>query len=214
MGKNEKIHAKKLEKNAIQCIKGMIKEYNIKIKSEILYKKRDNFFFRVPVFLKYLEKDEKYSIYGRISVKPYILDDIFWDVFEIPNNKNEPESLRAIGAYVAPSIDIYHIKIEINEEDLEKRCEEFLNSFDKAIEEFLYKTPNIQEFIKELMEKKTYDCNELFLILLDIYEEKYDEAMIIINQELAANRRGGFAAGNKCIYEFAKEYCNKFIENQ
>lgn len=208
MARKEKLHAKELEKLAIKQIKLVAKKHNAKTIKSFIYKTQDDFFFKFNASLAYFENENAYEIYGDIKVKPYCLDDLFWEVFEISQNKEKPDSLRANGAYVAPSIRIDFIKIKINsEEKLEEICNELLSELDRKIELFLKKASDIKSYMQYLEENLKYENNELLFILLEIEESNYEKALKMIEIELAARKHGGFAAGNKNIYEFARDYC-------
>lgn len=51
----------------------------------------------------------------RIYIKNYEYDDIFWKVLQMPSNSKQADSLRAVGAFKAPSILIKKGEVELTE---------------------------------------------------------------------------------------------------
>ncbi|MEN5147060.1 hypothetical protein [Brevundimonas diminuta] len=47
----------------------------------------------------------------RLSAKPMAIDPIFWDIFDLPENRGESLSFRALGAWTCPSLDIAEISV-------------------------------------------------------------------------------------------------------
>ncbi|WP_058487055.1 hypothetical protein [Defluviitalea phaphyphila] len=208
MGRKERKIAKDLEKKLLKIIKDEGKKFDIKKISGFIYKKKGDFFFCSLTDVVY--RNSKFILKGRIEVKPYKLDDIFWDVFEIPQNKKAPISLRANGAFVAPSLTIKLVEVELSpEDDLKEKCNEFLTIFEETINSYLEQVNDIESFMKYHKEEMDEDSDKLILVLLYILQEKYKEALIIVENEIKLGKTGGFGAGDKDIYDFAKEYCEK-----
>ncbi len=182
------------------------KERGVKTISGINYIREGEFFFETIPKVMYYEGN--FVLYSNINVKPYILDDLFWEIFEIESNKKAPMSLRANGAYVAPSIKLEVVMIKVNpEEDLEKRCKEFIDDFERKIETFLKKVHDVESYFDFVEANHEYKYNEFLFILLEIQLGNYLKAKEMLDTEIAAKKHGGFSAGNKSIYQFAKEYC-------
>lgn len=211
MAKKEQAYAKELKKEAMKQLKILAKKHNIKTIGGFIYKKQDNLFFWMIVSLAYYEN--RYTIYGEIQAKPYCLDELFWDIFGMEDNKNQPDSLRANGAYVAPSVkfDSIDIKIE-SKEELEDICNELLNEFNKKVQCFLNIVTDKESYYNYINEEVDYENRELLYILLEIQQCNYNRALEMIERELYAKKTGGFIAGDKNIYEFAKEYCIKQLK--
>jgi hypothetical protein len=215
MGSKGDLYEKELKKKAIKHIKKLIKAHHANMKSTFIYKRQDEFFFNIIMYLFYDDTQQRYFISGGLYAKPYYLDDLFWDIFKISENKKQPDSLRANGAYVAPGFEFLRIRISIDSEDkLENTCEEFLNEFDKKIEDFLMLVFDTQSYKQYLTEVTEYHSNELLFILLEIQLGNFVEALKMIESEISDGNSGGFRTGNKDIYEFARAYCLKQLDSK
>lgn len=208
MGKKEEKVAKDLQKKCRKEVKKICKGYSMKTISNSIYKKMNNFFFHCFVDVDYI-KDE-YLIYGMVNVKPYSLDEIFWDVFDAEENKKSADSLRVNGAYVAPSLPIELVRVELTlDGELEVQCRNFLMSFEKTIESYLEQVKDIESFINYHKAEIDERPNKLLIVLLNIIQGRYDEALTIVDNEMKLGKTGGFRAESKSIFEFAKEYCEE-----
>lgn len=210
MGKKEEKIAKDLQKKCRKCVKNLGKEFNMKTISSSLYKKEGSFFFHSFVDVDYVDKE--FILYGKVKVKPYLLDDVFWEVFDAEENKDAPDSLRVNGAYVAPSISVEFFKVVLSEEDnLEEQCRDFMAVYDEIIKSYLDNVSDIDSFISKHSEEIQEDVNKLMLVLLNILQDRYKDALIIVDNEIQLGNTGGFLADSKSIFEFAKEYCEERI---
>lgn len=70
-----------------------------KTKTNIIYSVKDNAF----IHCDFLVVNSQKLVY-RIYIKNYNYDDIFWKVMQMPTNSKKSNSLRASGAFKAPSI--------------------------------------------------------------------------------------------------------------
>ncbi len=202
-------HAKELDKLAVTHFKTNGKKLGFKVIAGNLYKPYMDFFFTSLVFVRY--RKGEYVLEGNVEVKPFSLDDTFWEVFDMGSNKEQPISLRANGAFVAPTIKIDEIKIMIESDDvLEEKCNELLKKFDEIIEKFLENVNDVDsfyQFVKTNYEQKFIYHRELLYILLEINLGNYSKALEMLKVEIDAGKHGGFGNGNKDIYDYAVNYC-------
>lgn len=141
-----------------------------------------------------------------------MLDDIYWSVFDAEDNKKASDSLRVNGAYVAPSISLEFFKLDLSLlDDLEEQCRKFMSICDDIIKTHLGKIGNVDAFINYHTDEIHEDVNKLMLVLLNILQEKHNEALVIIENEIRLGNTGGFLADSKSFFEFAKGYCEKRI---
>ncbi|WP_276352564.1 hypothetical protein [Cohnella caldifontis] len=214
MGRKEQSHAKALKQVAIKHLDNHIKSYGFKMKSGFLYKRQGDFFFSMPVSVRYNNNENGYSLSGSALVKPYDLDDLFWDIFEIPGNKKQPDSLRANGAYVAPSISIDSISLKVDLENLAHSCNELLSNFEKIINKFLMDVTDIQSYFQYVKRTLEYNDEELLFLLLEIQVCNYEGALRMLETEMSLGNSGGFRADDKDIYEYARDYCLEKLNEQ
>lgn len=206
MSQREKKLAKDINKKAVKQIKRLGKKFGVSTKGERMFMKLGNMFFHSLISVAYVNAE--FILYGEIKVKPFDLDDLFWDVFDAESNKQEPVSFRAYGTYVAPSAKIKLIKVILDsDKNIEESCDEFLDSYNHTIDEFMAEVKDIKSYYEYLKKNQEYELNELLWILLEIQLGNYTKAIEMLQQELSLNMTGGFSAGEKDIYVFAKEYC-------
>lgn len=95
----------KLDKEQKKELRNLIVAYAKKLG----YKARQNTIFRVKdaamVYCDFLVVDSKKLVY-RVNIKNYDYDDIFWKIMQMTSNSKEPDSLRAVGAFQAPTITV------------------------------------------------------------------------------------------------------------
>lgn len=214
MGRKEQSHAKALKKVAIKHLDNHRKIYGFKMKSGFLFKRQGDFFFSMPVSIRYSENENGYLLSGSALVKPYDLDDLFWDIFEIPDNKKQPDSLRANGVYVAPSLSIDRITIKVNSENLESSCHDLLSDFEKIINNFLMVVTDVQSYFQHVKRALEYNNEELLFILLEIQLCNYEGALRMLETEMSLGKSGGFRADDQDIYEYARDYCLEKLNDQ
>lgn len=212
MSQKEKI-AKDINKKAIKYIKSVGKKYSVGTKGERMFTKSGNMFFHSLVSVAYVNAE--FILYGEIKVKPFDLDDLFWEVFDAESNKNEPISFRASGAYVAPSAKTKLIKVAFNSSyNIGEKFKKLLDSFGQYIGEFKSQVSDVESYYEYLKNNQEYELNELLWILLDIHLGNYAKAIEMLQQELSLNKTGGFSVGDKDIYEYAEDYCKNRLINR
>lgn len=89
------------------------KRYNLK--KNTIYFIKDNAF----IYCDFLIVNSQKLVY-RIYIKNYDYDDIFWKVMHMPDNSKKNDSLRAVGAFKAPSILLNKGEIEFGDNYLEQ----------------------------------------------------------------------------------------------
>lgn len=212
MKKEDRKTLRELDKQLSKFMRSKAKDFNYKIISQIVYQKRKAFF--VSSLFSIIMRDEKRYIELYNFTKPYAYDDVFWDILGMEENKKGPTSLRAIGAFTAPSIIIGTDYIEIA--DLLKVQEQMvmiypiLNStFQKFLESFYAKE---DFFNKKVLEEPVFsNDNKLMQVLASIRLGRYSNAIAIATRELNSNKSGGFETDGVDIYQHVINYCEKKI---
>jgi len=144
-----------------------------------------------------------------IRTKPIILDKVFWEVFKMDDEvKNMPKSFHITGAFVASAVIINKFEHQYNTpEEAKDKFKYILEQADSIIENFRKTVFDIKTF-QEYIKNNPYEY--LNDILIDILNEKYNEALNKINQCIKEHKSGGFAGEKgKSIIEYAKEYCEQ-----
>lgn len=92
----------------------MKKEYGFNSKSGILFKMVEQYFLSINISVSGFDTP-KISV--KAYIKPSIIDDLFWDVFNMEDNKSQPPSLKAVGAFKFDPLRFYDSSIYIEEGD-------------------------------------------------------------------------------------------------
>jgi len=208
---------KELNKRIVAVLKEERKKYGYRSRMDVLYKKRGDFFTTILIHgtegTKIYGTEGKNTIKARVSIKPYFMDDIFWKIFHMAENSNEPMSLRAVGAFSLWGLIIYEESEDIHAyEEVEaivkrqlKICEEKLSEFLETIREDIEK---FLEYADSLDNTGLYN-KKLGRMLFDIKEGRYVEPQESAVIELGNYRSGNFVNEGKDIYEHIVIYCEE-----
>lgn len=195
---------KAIERCAKDRMKAIRKAYGYRTRDFANYKVDRDFFISMGIF------PFRDRITITLKLKPMFLDEIFWDVFDMPGNKNEPLSLRAVGAFSVSAPIFYK----------DERAFESCDGVGEYIEESLKKCDEIARNVVDVYESDyksffdhvrnenlfTFDL-DLSEMLLAIKEERYIDAEKRVIQLLEKGERGRFGTGNKYIYHYILDYC-------
>jgi hypothetical protein len=177
----------------------------------LIYKLSDNFFVEVLLFAS--AKQDLISTI--ISFKPYDIDDLFWDIVGLQENKKLPLSFRARGAFVLEGSEIFRFDSEILLDKPSESIKEILEITNKKVNKVLEKVKDIDSFISYVLQNKKpeEDWGEIdLLIVIYIRENNFKEALRLLFD--AKKRRGmcRYGFGEKNFYDLAIEYCQKFTK--
>ena len=187
------------EKQLYNYIRLSVKKRKLKVKKQSIYYMVDNDF----IICNYLIVNHEKIVY-RIHVKPYEYDNIFWEIMQMPENIDEPDSLRACGAFKAPSIEIKTGEIEI-EENFEKLAEDFVDFINSSSRNFL-ESNNLEQYI--IVNDKFSDCG-ILKCLEYIHLGEQEKAVEIANKSIENNEMGRFVNEGKGFFEWVVACYNK-----
>ena len=153
-------------------------------------------------------------------IKPYILDDIFWEVFDMASNSQEPMSLRAVGAFTVDSLSLPYrmVKEDWTMEDLdlekvETKVLEVLSEVHEEVVKLINSFPTFEDFyaytVKNGPRIAGYD---LIGMLLMIHREQYQEALQMAEGLIAKRDFGDFQNKGKWINEYIVDYCKEKLK--
>ena len=134
----------------------------------------------------------------RLEVKPLYADDLWWDIFEMPENKSEPMSLRGNGAFSLEGITINTYDEMVVDEATDA---EYLEAYWKAaiekahhdMQQFIHDNPDAEAYIPEIEVDETRDCTiALVRLMALIHNGREDEAVEFIKR---VKKKGG-----RCMY--------------
>ena len=133
-----------------------------------------------------------------ITIKKYSYDDIFWDVMNMADNKKAPVSLRAIGAFAAPSITIFADKIPLSD-DIDSIVQTFFDTVVMHVNDFL-KNNQVSDFI---FSNKNLPHGPLWKCLEYIDRKEIASAIEVAKREIASgDKDGGFENEGKGFFEW------------
>lgn len=175
--------------------------YTIRIKVEKAgYKLKSNTIYVVKkdclIHCDFLVVDSKKIIY-RIYIKAYSYDDIFWDILHMPDNSKKSDSLRACGAFKAPSVLIKKDEVELTDkydeladfliEEISKNSNEFLSNY------------NVDDYV--VNDEKGID-KEILQCLAYIHMNCSDKAKEIAKNAICVGDKGRFENEDKGFFEW------------
>lgn len=207
-----KISRKELDKNIKRVLKNIVKGYGYKTRGNVLYKKYKDYFISILISSTG-QNNNLINIRG--NIKPYFMDDIFWDIFKMEDNIKAPMGLRADGAFTVRSLQIFNENREVADyQEVENYVKELLLECDKYIIKIIEELgEDLWKFIAYSHEQANPGLFKYALakMLLDIREKNYQEAYNTAVEELNNHRYGGLQNEGKDIYEHIKYYCENKI---
>ena len=209
---------KQLKKELNQCIRVAAKRLKLKSRSERFFDKVGDYLVKYMIDIKF--PDNQFSITIQPSIKPYIIDDIFWEVFDMASNSQEPMSLRAVGAFTVEGLSLPD-KVakedwKMEDLDLEKVESKVFEVLSEAHEEALKIITSFSDF--EDFYAYTVDNGpslvgyDLIGMLLMIHREQYAEALQMAEGLIAKGKHGKFQNKSKWINEYIVDYCKERLE--
>jgi hypothetical protein len=201
----EEMKRLKEDKQALELtIKNNSKLYGYKTIVGFVYKIINDFVFIISIGINYGHK----TIDVSIECKPMVLDEIFWEIFNINKEaKNKPLSFHVSGAFTARAVKIKNFELVYNsKEEMEIKFKELINCSNIIIEKYNENINNLDAFYENIVNDENQYLN---IILIDIIRNNYREALDKINNCIKEYKTGGFMENNKSIIELAKEYCEK-----
>ena len=209
---------KQLKKELNQSVRVAAKRLKLKSRSERFFDKVGDYLVKYMIDIKF--PDNQFSITIQPSIKPYIIDDIFWEVFDMASNSQEPMSLRAVGAFTVDSVSLSYkiVKEDWTMEDLdlekvESKVFEVLSEVHEEVLKLINSFSSFEDFYAYAVENgPSLVGYDLIGMLLMIHREQYADALQMA-EDLIANRKfGGFQNKGKWINEYIVEYCKERLE--
>ena len=141
-------------------------------------------------------KEEEINDY--LYTKNYEYDDIFWKVLQMPSNSKQADSLRAVGAFKAPSILIEKGEVELTE-NYEELAESLVELIMECSHDFM-KNYDIDEYVVNNAEGMNFD---ILKYLAYIHMNRVNEAQVIAEEAIKSGKVGSFKNGGKSFFEWA-----------
>lgn len=195
---------KELQKTSDAIRRKISRDFGFKQSGYINWIIKDDYFF----CLMHLSRANVY-----LNVKPVYADDLWWDIFEIPENKKCPTSLRGNGAFSVQAIQINKYSFltedtEIHTEDeLREKWKDIFNMVMHDMESFSRKYPDANTFIpnKEI----DRDPDRLLFFISLLHNERNDEVVKRITELKQKGHSCLFHnwASNMDSYDYILKWC-------
>lgn len=184
--------SKEMQKQLMQQIKLHADNKGYKIKSNSLYQLKGDKF----IHSDYLIVESKKNIF-RIYIKKYLYDNIFWDTIHMNDNKKKNDSLRAIGAFKAPSILIKKGEYELSEE-IVSLANQFIDEVEVASANFIANN----EINMYVLKHENGQDNKILKCLAYIDMKQYVQANEVARESLEVADRGKFENEGNSFFEW------------
>ena len=149
-----------------------------------------------------------------LRVKPLYIDEIYWEVFNLEDNKKLPLSHRAVGVFVVQGPDLLNqyeltLKREPSEKNILTLAEKCFSVIDKAVSEYLERGYDASNFDVELFEDHN-SCDKILIKMLQyINLKEYDKTLVLVETEKSDDRNGRYHGPNGGIYDYVERYCKE-----
>ena len=187
-----------LEKISNKCRKQVAKNFGWKQRDYLNWKIDSGYYFSLCHCV--LEQVD-------LSVKPYFIDDLWWDIFEMPECKQAPKSLRGNGVFAVPDVHLkeYFVfdtdKIPVyTEDDVVARWESTFNTIESDIAHFLSENPNPDAFCP------TGRTDRIYELMMDIHSGNLDQVQEKIELSKTNHIRGFFRGPKGYDYEYIERW--------
>ncbi|MBO6219435.1 MAG: hypothetical protein J6N81_07675 [Treponema sp.] len=200
MTREERQQIKEKEKEYKELIKQVGKKFGMG------HKQCDLFFVHKEYFVDILYDFhvEQNNIMYSATIKYLDYDDILWDILDMPDNKNEPLSLRAYGAFSAYGLKLVppykFVSLGDNPEYVISKTlsdvKQMVENFDEVLDERI------------LLELRTRPHPTKEFIVY-IHQKQYAKARKLAEDCIKNGEEGTFGNNGKDFFELALEYLNK-----
>ena len=209
---------KQLKKELNQSVRMAAKRLKLKSRSERFFDKIGDYLVKYMIDIKF--PDNQFSITIQPSIKPYIIDDIFWEVFDMASNSQEPMSLRAVGAFTVDSVSLSYkiVKEDWTMEDLdlekvESKVFEVLSEVHEEVLKLINSFSSFEDFYAYAVENgPSLEGYDLIGMLLMIHREQYADALQMAEGLIAKRKHGKFQNKGKWINEYIVDYCKERLK--
>lgn len=203
MGKREDNKtAKLLDREILSGIKEQIKGTGWKKKHNSFFRQIESNFHCVSAHPYFEFNDGRPTLFLRVSskAKPMGIDPIYWDIAELPDNKNEPLSFRTWAAFKTNALDFNHGEpLNGPMSSVNEVISAFMDWKDKETKS-VTKTLESKIFSRIFRESKgeniSKHSNPITLICALILEGNQEEALEIARKYAPSSYRNLFVDGN------------------
>lgn len=206
-------------KKELKKVQGKVaKKLQLKSRDWAYFKKVGNYFIIHRIGIGF--QTGSFAMNVKTQVKPYIIDDIFWEVFDMASNSQEPMSLRAVGAFTVEGLSLpdkvakEDWKMEdLDLEKVESKVFEVLSEAHEEALKIITSFSDFEDFYAYTVENgPSLVGYDLIGMLLMIHREQYAEALQMAEGLIAKGKHGKFQNKSKWINEYIVDYCKERLE--
>ena len=210
--------SKELKKELKKAQRNAAKKLQLKSRDWAYFKKVGNYFIIHRIGIGF--QTGSFAMDVNTRIKPYIIDDIFWEVFDMASNSQAPMSLRAVGAF---TVDKFFLPDKIATEDwtiedldlekVETKVFEVLSETHEEVLKLINSFSTFEDFYAYAVENSQNPArHDLMGMLLMIHREQYAEALQMAEDLIAKRKFGGFNNKSKWINEYIVDYCKEKLK--
>jgi|SRR5215831_439883 len=197
---------KQKEKDWYSLIKQEAKAFEWKFKGWFAYKTIKDYFYEMT----FSASGTNDCITGSLAFKPLIIDETFWDIVDLSDNKKMPLSFRAEGAFIVGSKDVFDFNLKVVVDDFKNVIDDLFTKANFKVEELQSAMINLDSFAS-FIEQHPNQRSEWFdkdlLIVTFIVQKEYDKALTLLEYAKRNRGRARWGFGDKDFYDLGIEYC-------
>lgn len=197
---------KEVGKRLSGCIKGLSKECGFLKVGGFVYKFIGDFVYVGIISVPPVDAGTRLRI--DFYYKPWILDEVFWEIFEIKEGPKQPKSFHVRGTFTAPLVQIENYKVVIPDiEGMDTAYKNILVGLTQKIKDHHKKIYDLTTFQSDI---KGNEHQLLNYILTEVCQENHAVAKNLLETAISQGKSGGFAdISQKSIFQYALEYCQQ-----
>ncbi len=150
-----------------------------------------------------------------LEVKPLFVDDLWWDIFEMSENKQAPKSLRGLGAFAVSGVKLKDYCVfdskrisDYSEDEIERIWDDLFREIEQNVADFLKENPDPESFSPS-DEQKYGRLNPIYTLMMDIYSGNADKALERINSYKSCGKGSGYSGPKGDAFDYIAEWCKK-----
>ncbi|MDR2977100.1 MAG: hypothetical protein LBV19_07345 [Streptococcaceae bacterium] len=197
---------KKLDNDILLAVKEAAKSSGYRKRAGIFYKVANDYFVQIMIYITGMQKDK---VIVRGTVKPFVADDVLWDVLQMPSNHSEPISLRANGAWTIWGLPVFEETTSYeNSENISSIAQDFFIKCNEAVMAIVENFRELSDFInysESYGKWVDFDSNRELLL---INAGDYQAAKEIAQEQIRNHVHGRFQTEKKWVNEHIVDYCD------
>lgn len=206
MTREEQKYIKEASKALEGVIKKKSKAYGYKTISGMVYLFDGAFVYVALMSVFPVDFGKKITI--KLCYKPHVLDEVFWDIFEVVEAIKMPKSFHVNGAFTVPLMEAGTWKVPVDNID---RIDDIFDSItiemERQIDSLKQNVPDLESFIKHTKQERN---GVFYSVLANVHQKQFSDALKLILSALDKKDTSPFLdSSGKSFYDYAKKYCEE-----